>query len=54
MSSARQADPVQYCQRSDESAWWSWRCLVVIRWLYENGYGDPQTFPEAAVLRSQT
>ena len=21
---------------------------------YENGYGDPQNFPEAAVLRSQT
>ncbi len=34
-------------------AWWSWRCLVVIRWLSENGYGDPQTFPEVAVLRSQ-
>lgn len=33
-------------------AWWSWRCLVVIRWLYQNGYGDPQTFPEVAVLRS--
>ena len=34
-------------------AWWSWRCLVVVRWLSENGYGDPQTFPEVAVLRSQ-
>lgn len=34
-------------------AWWSWRCLVVIRWLAENGYGDPQTFPEVAVLQSQ-
>ncbi len=33
-------------------AWWSWRCLVVIRWLSENGYGDPQAFPEVAVLRS--
>ena len=33
-------------------AWWSWRCLVVIRWLYENGYGSPDQFPEVAVLRS--
>lgn len=22
-------------------AWWSWRCLVVVRWLVENGYGSP-------------
>ena len=35
-------------------AWWSWRCLVVVRWLSENGYGDPQTFPEVAVLRSRS
>ena len=35
-------------------AWWSWRCLVVVRWLSENGYGDPQTFPEVAMLRSRT
>lgn len=35
-------------------AWWSWRCLVVIRWLSENGYGEPHDFPEVAVLRSQT
>jgi len=35
-------------------AWWSWRCLVVVRWLSENGYGDPQTFPEVALLRSRT
>jgi aminoglycoside phosphotransferase (APT) family kinase protein len=35
-------------------AWWSWRCLVVIRWLSENGYGDPQILPEVAVLRSQS
>lgn len=34
--------------------WWSWRCLVVIRWLCENGYGSPAELPEAAVLRSQT
>lgn len=34
-------------------AWWSWRCLVVVRWLFENGYGSPDNFPEVAVLRSQ-
>jgi aminoglycoside phosphotransferase (APT) family kinase protein len=33
-------------------AWWSWRCLVVIRWLSENGYGPPEQYPEVAVLRS--
>lgn len=33
-------------------AWWSWRCLVAIRWLFENGYGAPERYPEAAVLRS--
>jgi aminoglycoside phosphotransferase (APT) family kinase protein len=35
-------------------AWWSWRCLVVVRWLFENGYGSPDQFPEVAVLRSQS
>lgn len=35
-------------------AWWSWRCLVVVRWLFENGYGDPDQFPETAVLRSMS
>lgn len=34
-------------------AWWSWRCLVVVRWLLENGYGSPEQLPEVAVLRSQ-
>ncbi len=34
-------------------AWWSWRCLVVVRWLVEAGYGSPEEFPEIAVLRSQ-
>lgn len=34
-------------------AWWSYRCLVVIRWLYENGYGPPEDYPEVAVLRSR-
>lgn len=33
-------------------AWWSYRCLVVVPWLFENGYGDPDDFPEVAVLRS--
>jgi aminoglycoside phosphotransferase (APT) family kinase protein len=33
-------------------AWWSWRCLVVVRWLFENGYGPPEQYPEVAVLRS--
>jgi len=33
-------------------AWWSWRCLVAVRWLFENGYGAPDAFPEVAVLRS--
>jgi len=33
-------------------AWWSYRCLVVVPWLFENGYGSPQDFPEVAVLRS--
>ena len=33
--------------------WWSWRCLVVVRWLFEAGcYGSPETYPEVAVLRS--
>ncbi len=35
-------------------AWWSWRCLVVVRWLFENGYGSPEEYPEVAVLRSQS
>ncbi|HET7901646.1 MAG TPA: phosphotransferase [Candidatus Nanopelagicales bacterium] len=33
-------------------AWWSYRSLVAIRWLAENGYGAPETFPETAVLLS--
>src|SRR3954449_9450274 len=35
-------------------AWWSFRSLIAIRWLAENGYGSPEGFPEVAVLRSQT
>ncbi|HZN13083.1 MAG TPA: aminoglycoside phosphotransferase family protein [Acidimicrobiales bacterium] len=34
-------------------AWWSLRCISNVRWLVENGYGSPETFPEVAVLRSQ-
>jgi aminoglycoside phosphotransferase (APT) family kinase protein len=33
-------------------AWWSWRCLVAVRWLSENGYGPPEAYPEVAVLRA--
>jgi aminoglycoside phosphotransferase (APT) family kinase protein len=33
-------------------AWWSWRCLVAVRWLFDNGYGAPDEYPEVAVLRS--
>jgi aminoglycoside phosphotransferase (APT) family kinase protein len=35
-------------------AWWSFRSLIAIRWLAENGYGSPENFPEVAVLRSQS
>lgn len=31
-------------------AWWAYRSLVAIRWLAENGYGDPASFPETQVL----
>lgn len=34
-------------------AWWSCRCLLGVRWLFENGYGAPDQLPEVAVLRSQ-
>jgi Phosphotransferase enzyme family len=34
-------------------AWWSWRCLVAVRWLFENGYGPPDGYPEVALLRSE-
>jgi len=35
-------------------AWWVYRSLIAIRWLAENGYGSPETFPEVAVLRAQS
>jgi aminoglycoside phosphotransferase (APT) family kinase protein len=35
-------------------AWWSWRSLVAVRWLFENGYGSPEHYPEVTVLRSQS
>ena len=34
-------------------AWWSFRSLVVVRWLVEAGYGSPEEYPEIAVLRSR-
>ena len=34
-------------------AWQSWRCLVAVRWLAENGYGAVEEYPEVAVLRSR-
>ena len=34
-------------------AWWSWRSLVVIRWLAEHGFGPLEEMPEVAVLRSR-
>lgn len=33
-------------------AWWSLRCLLGVRWLFENGYGPPEEYPEVALLRS--
>ncbi len=33
-------------------AWWSFRSLIAVRWLAENGYGPPSEFPEVKVLRS--
>lgn len=33
-------------------AWRSWRCLNAVRWLFENGYGSPEDYPEVAVLRA--
>jgi aminoglycoside phosphotransferase (APT) family kinase protein len=38
--------------RSLIRAWWSWRCLVAVPWLFQNGYGAPEEYPEVAVLRS--
>ncbi len=35
-------------------AWRSWRCLTAIRWLFDNGYGAPEEYPEVAVLRSHS
>lgn len=34
--------------------YWSLRSLMVIRWLVEHGYGAPATYPEVAVLESQS
>lgn len=35
-------------------AWWSLRCLLAVRWLFEHGFGPLEEMPEVAVLRSQT
>ncbi len=34
-------------------AWWSYRSLVVIRWLSEHGYGLAENMPEVAALLAQ-
>jgi aminoglycoside phosphotransferase (APT) family kinase protein len=34
-------------------AWWSWRSLVVVRWLSEHGFGPLEAMPEVAVLTSR-
>jgi aminoglycoside phosphotransferase (APT) family kinase protein len=33
-------------------AWWSWRCLVAVRWLAEHGFGEIDAMAEITVLRS--
>ena len=33
-------------------AWWSWRCLVAVRWLAEHGFGPLEQMPEVAMLRA--
>jgi aminoglycoside phosphotransferase (APT) family kinase protein len=33
--------------------WWTWRCLTAVPWLAEHGYGQPEEFPEWALLRAQ-
>jgi aminoglycoside phosphotransferase (APT) family kinase protein len=32
--------------------WWSYRCLVAVRWLAENGYGAAEGLAETDVLRA--
>jgi aminoglycoside phosphotransferase (APT) family kinase protein len=32
-------------------AWWSFRCLLALRWLTEHGFGRLADMPETAVLR---
>ncbi len=34
-------------------AWWSMRCLLNVRWLFEHGFGSSEEMPEIAVLRSR-
>jgi hypothetical protein len=33
--------------------WWSLRCLLNVRWLFEHGFGAFDEMPEIAVLRSR-
>jgi aminoglycoside phosphotransferase (APT) family kinase protein len=33
--------------------WWSWRCLIAIRWLMTHGYGAFEKYPEVTLLRTQ-
>jgi hypothetical protein len=33
--------------------WWSWRCLVAVRWLAEHGFGPLDEMPEVAALNAQ-
>jgi aminoglycoside phosphotransferase (APT) family kinase protein len=33
-------------------AWWSFRCLTNVRWLFQHGFGPPDRYPEVAVLLS--
>ncbi|MBV9953249.1 MAG: phosphotransferase [Acidimicrobiia bacterium] len=33
-------------------AWWSYRCLIAVPWLIDNGYGTPGELPEVSVLLS--
>jgi aminoglycoside phosphotransferase (APT) family kinase protein len=33
--------------------WWSWRCLIAIRWLMTHGYGAFEEYREVALLKTQ-
>jgi hypothetical protein len=42
-----------YVDRNLIRAWWSWQCLIALRWLVEHGFGPLEEMPEIAVLPSQ-